>query len=104
MCAASVASTVVCHVGGRERAGESLDGGWDPSIVNGPRSAKKKFMDLLKKVQKVYGPPMHFTLKLIIDPIPFYRVSICMYIFEYLYIYVLCFELLDQSHQLRKFI
>jgi len=62
VCAASVASTVVCHVGGRERAGESLDGGWDPSIVNGPRSAKKKFMDLLKKVQKVYGPPMHFTL------------------------------------------
>jgi len=63
VCAASVASTVVCHVGGRERAGESLDGGWDPSIVNGPRSAKKKFMDLLKKVQKVYGPPMHFTQK-----------------------------------------
>ena len=62
MCAASVASTVVCHVGGRERAGESLDGSWDPSIVNGPRSAKKKFMDLLKKVQKVCGPPMHFTL------------------------------------------
>ena len=62
MCAASVASMVVCHVGGRERAGESLDGGWYLSIVNGPRSAKKKFMDLLKKVQKVYGPPMHFTL------------------------------------------
>src|SRR6185312_156604 len=45
VCAASVASMVVCHVGGRERAGESLDGGWYLSIVNGPRSAKKKFMD-----------------------------------------------------------
>jgi len=57
-----VVSTVACHTGGRERAGKSLDGGWDPSLVNGPRSAEKKFMDLLKQVEKVYGPPMHFTL------------------------------------------
>ena len=56
-----VVSTVACHTGGRERAGKSLDGGWDPSLVNGPRSAEKKFMDLLKQVEKVYGPPMHFT-------------------------------------------
>ena len=57
-----VVSTVACYTGGRERAGKSLDGGWDPSLVNGPRSAEKKFMDLLKQVKKVYVPPMHFTL------------------------------------------
>ena len=57
-----VVSTVACHTGGRERAGRSLDGGWDSSLVNVPRSAEKKFMDLLKQVKKVYVPPMHFTL------------------------------------------